>query len=211
MFIPCLLSAQADRRFEENESFDLKIIADIINSCEFTRVEIFDPHSDVTGALINNSHIVTNAEFIMDTLSKINSIAGWDYGDIVLVSPDAGAFKKIYKLAKDINFEGEIITCSKSRDNSKGELELRVPKFPEGKVALIIDDICLGGRTFTTIAEKLRENGYSEKQMFLAISHGIFNQGFEKLKDHFTKIYVTNSKQESYANDFMKTIIYKII
>src|SRR5688572_26435714 len=53
--IPCLFGQRSDRRFSQDNSFDLKLIAEVINACRFKRVEIFDPHSDVALALINNS------------------------------------------------------------------------------------------------------------------------------------------------------------
>ena len=64
-----------------------------------------------------------------------------------LVSPDAGASKKIYKLAEQIGYEGDIITCSKDRDIDGKLTRTIVPlNFTElEKDFIIIDDICVVG------------------------------------------------------------------
>ena len=43
LFIPCMFHQQHDRRFNPNESFELKLICDFINACNFERVYIFIP------------------------------------------------------------------------------------------------------------------------------------------------------------------------
>lgn len=52
LFIPCLFGQRSDRRFKPNQSFDLKVIAEVINNGKFRRVDILDPHSDVATSRI---------------------------------------------------------------------------------------------------------------------------------------------------------------
>ena len=91
--IPCLFGQRSDRRFSENNSFDLKIIADFINSCGFMDVEIFDPHSDVALALIHNSHKRSSLEFVRRVVEDVFPTNDGDlskpesgYGDFVKAS-----------------------------------------------------------------------------------------------------------------------------
>ena len=58
IIIPCMFQQQHDRRFNPNESFELKLVCDFINSCNFEKVKVFHPHSDVTPALLNNCEII---------------------------------------------------------------------------------------------------------------------------------------------------------
>ena len=62
------------------------------------------------------------------------------------------------------------------------------PAFP----AIIIDDICDGGGTFVGIADKV---GRAPLGMY--ITHGIFSQGFDALRERFEHIYTTNSLKKS--------------
>ena len=80
-----------------------------------------------------------------------NKINFWN--NSVWLSPDSGAYKKIFKLAEKIGFKGEILCCQKNRDIKTGEVSVVVPTLP-AKDILIIDDICVGGRTFVEIAKR---------------------------------------------------------
>jgi len=64
--IYCLIGQRSDRRFNPKESFDLKVIANFINTMNFDKVTIFHPHSPISLALITNatklSHYKTTHE-----------------------------------------------------------------------------------------------------------------------------------------------------
>src|SRR5688572_30575592 len=55
IYIPCLFGQRSDRRFDGNQSFDLKIICETINACNAEKVIIFDPHSNAPLLMINNA------------------------------------------------------------------------------------------------------------------------------------------------------------
>jgi len=184
LFIPCLFGQRSDRRFSENESFGLKIICDFINSMNFNRVKIFDPHSDVSLALINNSEKISSFEYVKTALTDLC------YKDIVLVSPDAGAYKKVFKYAEDLNLP--LVAANKFRD-LKGEVTLNILGDVKGKNCLIADDILDGGYTFHLLAKQLKEQG--ALKVYLYTSHAYFNKGvdFTGYIDHF---YCTNSVKD---------------
>ena len=121
--------------------------------------------------------------------------------EFILVSPDAGANKKIYKLVEQIGYKGDILTCSKQRSlDLDGKItKTVVPRFELEKDAIIIDDICDGGATFIKIAEVIKENQKGVKnpgKIYLIVTHGIFSKGFEELSKYFNEIYCTNSYRE---------------
>lgn len=116
----------------------------------------------------------------------------------ILISPDAGASKKIYKLAEQIGYKGDIITCSKDRDTDGKLTKTVVPMgkhWISNKDIIIIDDICDGGATFINIAKELKSNGFKNK-IYLIVTHGIFSKGFKELSQYFNSIYCTNSYQD---------------
>ena len=200
VFIPCLFGQQSDRRFNENESFDLKNIAEVINSCKFPRIEILDPHSDISLALINNSIARLPIGYIRLAVTDIGNITG---DNPVLISPDAGAYKKVFKFAQELNFP--LVPANKYRDR-QGNITLEVSGNVKGLNCLICDDIAVGARTFVELGKKLKELGANK--VFLYVSHGHFTKGFGELRDNVDHVYCTNSVKDI-VDDFVTQ--YKVI
>jgi len=196
LVIPCLFGQRSDRRFLPTNSFDLKIIADFINSCGFMDVKIFDPHSDVSLALIHNSSKVSPVEKIELAIKDINE-------DIILISPDAGAYKKVFEIGQKFNME---VTAAVKHRDLAGKIELKFIGDVKGKNCLILDDLCDGGYTFVMLSQQLKDQGANN--IYLYVSHGYFSKGFDELKKNIKKIYCTNSVKD--VNDeFVKQ--FKIV
>lgn len=184
LFIPYFPAARQDRVMIPGEPLSVKVYADIINAMQLNKVFVFDAHSEVTPALLNNSTVIPNYIFIKEVLNKIGE-------NVKLISPDGGALKKIYKVSEFLGGV-EVVECSKSRDVKTGKLSgFKVYEDDlNGMDCLIVDDICDGGGTFVGLAEELKKKNAGK--LYLAVSHGIFNKGFEVL-DCFDKIFTTNS------------------
>ena len=74
ILIPNLIDAQADRRFNKNESSGLKLVCKFLNSMN-ANFKIFHPHnSEVVEALLDNVKIMDNSEFIEKVLDKLRPI-----------------------------------------------------------------------------------------------------------------------------------------
>lgn len=194
VYMPYMPYAQADRDFSRGESFSLKTITKILNNLPVNKYMIFDTHSDVAPALLKNCEVLQNDSFIDWVCNEIDK----PLKDMIWLSPDAGAYKKIFKLAERLNFKGQILCCQKDRDIKTGEVHVIVPPIPEGKDILIIDDICVGGRTFIEISKAIPRTG---SKLYLAVSHGIFSNGLSELSHHFTNIFTTNSRFDQYKSD----------
>ncbi|WP_443938038.1 ribose-phosphate diphosphokinase [Pedobacter sp. MW01-1-1] len=184
LVIPYFPAARQDRVMIKGEPLSVKVYATIINEFQFEKVLIFDAHSEVTAAVLNNCEVVTNHKFIEKVCKEIGN-------DVLLISPDGGALKKIYKVSEYLGGV-EVIECSKSRDVKTGKLTgFKVYADDlQGKDCLIVDDICDGGGTFIGLAEELKNKNAGK--LYLAVSHGIFSKGFENLKC-FERIFTTNS------------------
>jgi ribose-phosphate pyrophosphokinase len=185
LFLPYMPAARQDRVMIPGESLSVKVYADVINGLELESVTVFDPHSEVTPALLNNCKVISNHKFIEQVITDITS-------EVILISPDGGALKKIYKVSE---FLGglPVVECSKKRNVKNGKLEgFKVYEADlQGKDCLIVDDICDGGGTFIGLAKELKNKNAGN--LYLAISHGIFNKGVVVLNEFFTKIYTTDS------------------
>lgn len=197
LILPYFPGARQDRIMVEGEPFTANVYATLINQLGFRKVIIFDPHSDVSPALIENVEVVTNHHFIQEVIAGINK-------PLLLIAPDAGAVKKIYPLAQTTGIS-EILECTKKRNVQNGQLNgFYVPAEDlQGKDCLIVDDICDGGGTFIGLAKALKAKNAGK--LYLAVSHGIFSKGIEVLEAHFEMIYSTNSFQHG-ESEKLKTL-----
>ena len=194
LYVPYFIGARSDRKFLDGGVNYLKqVICPIINSLNFVTVVVLDPHSDVLEACLNNYEKVNNHTLVKYSLSKIDNKNGAQ-DRICLVSPDAGAYKKIFDVAKKFGIEN-IITATKVRDMRSGNiLRTEIPTLNQHDDLkyVIIDDICDGGRTFIELAKAIKGSRPSAK-VYLVVTHGIFSAGFEQLNQYFEGIYTTNS------------------
>lgn len=196
LYVPYFMGSRSDRQFEHGSNNYLKdVICPIINSLNLEYVTVLDPHSDVLEACLNNFRKVDNLKLVLWALDHIKN-----HKQLSLISPDAGANKKIYSLGKKMGYAGEIFTCEKVRDASGEITKTKVPYLDLTKDMIIIDDICDGGRTFIEIAKVIREmlerfenlNG-TPGNLYLIVTHGIFSKGFGELGKYFDGIFCTNS------------------
>ncbi len=189
--ITYLLAARMDRVMLEGEPFSLKVIAAILNQAAFKKVRIFDPHSEVSTALIDRSYTASNHQFVKDAMDDYTK--KHKTKDYCIVSPDAGALKKIHKLAQFLEVEN-VVECMKERDLKTGQLTNFKTTTTDltGQTCFIIDDICDGGGTFAGTAKMLKEKG--AEKVVLIVSHGIFSKG--TTIDNIDYIYTTNSYRD---------------
>lgn len=195
LHIPYLMGARFDRIMEPGDSFDLKVIAKLINSCGFKKVFLYDVHSDVSAALIENSVLIKNDKLVQYYNQK----------DAILICPDAGAAKKIGHYLKINPNISDVVYCTKQRNLSNGNLTIKViePGKCYNKNCVIIDDLCDGGGTFLGIASQIQP-----KHLTLIITHGIFSKGLHDLEKSFDSIIVTDTYPQSIDSDTTKIIKY---
>jgi ribose-phosphate pyrophosphokinase len=188
LHVSYLLAARMDRVMLDGEPFSLKVVAALLNQANFKKVLIFDPHSEVSTALIDRSYAVNNHIFVRDALSDYACTHSGEAP--CLVSPDAGALKKIHKLAQFLGIEN-VVECMKERDVKTGALTnfKAMTEHLHGQTCFIVDDICDGGGTFAGTAKMLKEKG--AVKVILIVSHGIFSKG--PIIEHVDGVYTTDS------------------
>ena len=184
LHIPYLMGARSDRLMSLGNSFDLQVIANLINSCGFKKVLLLDVHSDVATALIHRSENVNN-KFLVRLYTQDNAI---------LICPDAGAAKKIPNyLSWNKNLK-EVVYCIKHRNLTPGKISINVlqKEICTNRNCVIIDDICDGGDTFVEIAKQIKP-----KHLTLIVTHGIFSNGLNELEKYFQQIITSKSYLKS--------------
>lgn len=205
--IPCLIDAQADRRFNKDESSGLKLVCKFLNGM-WANFKIFHPHnSEVVESLIDNVEIIDNSEFVQKCLNYIEREFHKEYplsynfkDESILMSSDAGGFKPLMKLCDKIGWQGETVSASKARRYEDGKTTLHqiVPiKDFDGKDILIIDDICIYGGTFKGLSKLLKDRNCGK--LYLATSHmTVENLGEDPVTNYFDTVFTTNSKYDNY-------------
>ncbi len=200
--MPYLPYARQDRVCNVGESLSVKVVADFINSLEFTGVYCYDIHSSVGVALIDN--------LIHSDLTQCagNIVKYAPIGNTTLVSPDAGAEKKVFDLAKHLGYDS-VVRATKVRDVATGKIvkTTLIDKIenPYGtgccERLLIVDDIVDGGRTFVELAKALKADlSYSDQSIELYVTHGIFSAGMEVFEGLIDTIYVVNLMREEFKD-----------
>jgi len=187
--MPYVPFSRQDRCNAPGEAFSLKVFCDLINSMGWESVGITDPHSDVTPALLNNCVVRPQWDVIARLINNHMRCPFY------LVSPDAGALKKIYKLAENLNHDTTpgyrgVIEASKSRNVKTGAITgsvVHATSLPSNVTYAIVDDICDGGRTFIELAKVMREMG--AETIHLYVTHGFFTKGKGVFKDIIDEVY----------------------
>jgi len=199
LVIPYLMGARSDRVTQTGDAVGLEVMAELINSCNFERVNLFDVHSDVATALIKRCKNHNNSLLVK----------AYDKEDAVLIVPDAGAAKKVAKYMEWNPNIKHVVNCVKERDLSdKGKITLKVidPLECHKRHCVIIDDLCDGGGTFNAIADSLRKTDVKPITLTLIVSHGIFSKGLAPLAC-FDEIITSDSYSSfDYDNPMLKVV-----
>lgn len=198
-----------DRAANAGEAHSLKVFATMINSCNFERVQIVDPHSDVTEGLFDRNSITKQEAVLKLTLGLTDlAITPESY---VLVSPDGGALKKIFACAKALG-NIPVVRADKSRDTATGNITgtyIVNPEVLKDKRALIVDDICDGGYTFIKLAEEIRRVNPTT-MIILYVTHGIFSKGLEPFEGIIDLIICPNILNTKVKDIFGSKVLFNM-
>lgn len=180
-------------RVENNSPFTLKYVAEFINNLGFDELVVTEPHSDVTPALLNDSH----AEFInVNLLEEVKEDVEFEDEIDYIVFPDNGASKR-YSNLKVKN----VLVGHKHRDFETGmitSLDIIGNINDNGKKAIIVDDLSSYGGTFVATAKELRKKGIEKVYLLVAHAENSIFKG--RLFDHVDKVFTTDSILTEQAN-----------
>ncbi len=188
LFLPFMPYGRQDHIVAPGEALSLEVVARMIVSCGWNRVTVFDPHSDVTAALLGKeARVITNLELVRKVLEGKTGYR--------VASPDAGAYKKVGKLADELGID-DVASCGKVRDprpENRGKiLRMTVPEADyTGLDIYLIDDIIEGGRTFIGLAQEFKKRGAAHA--YLIVSHPVLSFGDAEVQKHLDGIYTTDS------------------
>jgi len=186
LFMPYIPNARQDRVKCSYDILSLKYFAEVINWLGFDKVTVYDPHSHVSEALINNLVVLGPQAYIGMTLEKIGT------DNLIFYYPDEGAMKRYADLIKQPYVFG-----IKKRDWETGKiLGLDVSGETDtipGKRILIVDDICSKGGTFYHSAKKLKELGADKIYLYVTHCENTILTGELLTSGLVERVFTTNS------------------
>ena len=192
LIIKYLPYGRQDKEITNDSTFALRTFAKILNSMNFAKVSIIDPHSIIALQLIRNSEAIYETY----TVAQIT----YKHQIDLLCFPDKGAFTKYSSMFTMPYAYGE-----KVRDQLTGNIvSYKLIGDPKDKNVLIVDDICDGGMTFKLLAKDLLAAGAKEVNLF--VTHGIFSKGLRTLKDSNIKRIFTKDGE---ASEVQNQITYR--
>lgn len=196
LVLPYVPYGRQDRYTEEGGAFSLRVFLSLVNSLGFNLVEIFEPHSSVTPALIESPVLEKNADFVFSRF--LGDTLGYDKKPLV-VAPDGGAVKRVERFLKYDATYAKIATedlgvILKRRNPKTGWVDVvsATPNIFEHNDIVFYDDICDGGATFLQGEKYLRDNGF-KGNISLFTAHAMYSKGTKILLDKFSFVGTTNS------------------
>ena len=191
---------------EKSRPLSLRFMARFINSLNFRKVVVMEPHSAVSEAMIDRLEVIDQT---MELFNEAVRDMNLRWSDVIAVFPDEGARKRYEGQLDRIQlWEGgrvRSLTFSKDRNFDNGKIFRsrcadEMPEFTDDTTCIILDDLCRGGFTFELAAQELRRNGC--KHIALCVTHleAVAFQPGKILREGscVDKIYATNSCLPNY-------------
>jgi ribose-phosphate pyrophosphokinase len=181
--MPYIPYARQDRVCNAGEALSIKAVARLINAQNYATVSVVDPHSPTAVALIDRVQVKDQ----FDVFGKVKQ----DWSNWTIVAPDMGASKKVEEFAKRVGAKG-VVCFNKTRELATGKITGMncLDPLEAGGKYFVLDDICDGGRTFIELAQHFNLN---HQTVELAVTHGIFSAGVERVTEQFDMVHTTNS------------------
>ncbi len=189
LHIPYLPYARQDKIIDNNSTFNLEVLAFILNSLKLSKVTSVDVHNALrTRQALHNFQNIRVEPIIDQLLQSFDAAVFPDYGASNRYSLHSNkpkvAFEKIRNQDSGL-ITGVGLIAFYSRDP--------VADIRNAKKVLMVDDLADGGATFIKVAEQIRTINPSA-HIGLYVTHGVFSKGRQHLLDNgIDSIYTTNT------------------
>lgn len=185
LFMPYIPNARMDRCEDDSTVFTLKYFSELINSLNINQIQVVDPHSNVSTALLNNVTVNPIDHLIYLILNDF-------LHDPTIFYPDKGSVKRYSKQIKRPYVFG-----NKMRDWQTGKIQkldiIGDMGLINHKDILIVDDICSKGGTFYYAAKKLKELGANNIYLYVTHCENTVLDGDMINSGLISKIFTTDS------------------
>jgi ribose-phosphate pyrophosphokinase len=167
--IPYFGYARQDRRTKARTPISAKLVANMMVQAGIERILTLDLHAaQIQGFFdIPVDNLYASPIFALDLEHQFKE----RLSDVTVVSPDVGGVARARELAKRV---GSALAIVDKRREKPGEVaEMTVIGEVQGKICVIVDDICDTAGTLCKAAEVLMEAGAVEVHSY--ITHGVLS------------------------------------
>ncbi|MFH1062584.1 MAG: ribose-phosphate pyrophosphokinase [Candidatus Omnitrophota bacterium] len=184
--IPYYGYARQDRKDQPRVPITAKLVANLIANAGADRVLTMDLHA---GQIQGFFDIPVDHLFAAPVL--IEHFKKFIGEDVVIVSPDVGGVKMARAFAKRLGAPLGIV--DKRRIDGESTEAMNVLGDVDGKIAILIDDMCATAGSLTEAANALKQKG--AKAVYAGVTHGVFSgPALERIeKSGLKEIIVTDS------------------
>lgn len=129
-----------------------------------------------------------------------------NYGDAVIVSPDAGGAKRATAIADSLEMDFALIHKDRrNKHNQHDENQMMLVGDVKGKTAILIDDLVDTGTTLTRAAALLHYSGATS--IYALVTHALLSgDALQRIKDsQIDVLVVTNTSPQSEHVDYLGT------
>lgn len=203
IYIKYMLGARMDRSISESQPETLELFKKIINNKRGDgKFYVFFPHSK---KCLEGNKFIEDKMLKGDFFYKFFNSYG-DTGDKILVLPYKGS--EFHINLSFIDKFADICYFRKERDPKTGKLSgFHISQLPfikpiKGATAVIVDDLCDGGGTFSGVSKLLKKRGV--EKVVLLVAHGVFSKGLPI--DGIDHVYTSNSYCELKSDEYLTVI-----
>lgn len=181
--LPYFPYARQDRVCHQGESAALAMFIRQLFTGLFGQLTVWDLHSKVSEDALQMACKLYDVAFFHVKQEIFSNMLYFDW----YIFPDAGAKAKSNN---SLHAEDRKIILNKQRIGSD-VVYMYEPFDKYSGHAIVLDDICDGGRTFVSLGQMLKETQPNLK-LSLYVTHGIFSAGLDKLGEIYDTIYTPN-------------------
>lgn len=165
--------ARQDRIHRAGECLSAQVVAKLIESVGFDKLVTVELHNEAILGFFKVPvvHIsgLTNFQSLVEDLE----------GEVVVITPDAGALKRAQKFAEGLDLPLALIEKKRDLDKPHKILSMKVVGDVKGKTAIIVDDVIVTGGTLMNAAFLLKDQG--AQKVIAAATHADFVGGADKI------------------------------
>src|SRR3989338_7927315 len=196
--------ARQDRIHRPGECLSALVVAKMIESVGFDKLVTLELHNEsILGFFKIPVVYISGLEVFRERVKNLE-------GEIVVITPDAGALKRSQKFAESLDLPLALIEKKRDLERAHKILSMRVVGDVKDKTAIIVDDVIVTGGTLMNAAFLLKEKG--ARKVIAAATHADFVGGADKiLQDSpLDQIWVTDTIFIPPAKNFPKLKISSI-
>jgi ribose-phosphate pyrophosphokinase len=204
--LPCYPYARSDKKDGSRVPINAAMVTTILESLGVHRIISLDLHSgQIQGFARIPFDNLYGIKLLINTIIT-DIIKDTSKDNFILVSPDAGGFKRVEAYAKKLTMK--FVTMHKQRDYTKKSTVISSLLIGDtnigGKTAIIVDDIVDTMGTMVSAANELHTHGVTE--VYVVATHGVFSgPAIDRINNCGTikKVFITNTISQD--NNIKKT------